>query len=179
MISPIEYICKTYFSLCLSEIIDLFIRNPYKDDYCYLLCKQESIHTFFQTVTNRGIYDATLVGAKNPLFHIMLCIICIYHYQLLVARTASASLSLRPDFASLPFCYVPIVETSGEHSREIHHLIPFRGVFCLSVPRRVPFLYSNETVFVTGGSSDTGWTVARRFADAGAMVIVADIRSEP
>ncbi|WP_247004470.1 SDR family NAD(P)-dependent oxidoreductase [Halosolutus gelatinilyticus] len=39
--------------------------------------------------------------------------------------------------------------------------------------------FSDETVIVTGGSSGIGRAVAERFGDAGATVIVADIREAP
>ncbi|EMA59684.1 SDR family NAD(P)-dependent oxidoreductase [Halorubrum lipolyticum] len=39
--------------------------------------------------------------------------------------------------------------------------------------------FANETVIVTGGSSGIGRAVARRFGDAGATVLVADIRESP
>ena len=39
--------------------------------------------------------------------------------------------------------------------------------------------FSGETVIVTGGGSGIGRAVARRFGDAGATVIVADVRAEP
>jgi NAD(P)-dependent dehydrogenase (short-subunit alcohol dehydrogenase family) len=39
--------------------------------------------------------------------------------------------------------------------------------------------FSDETVIVTGGTSGIGRAVARRFGEAGATVVVADIRKEP
>lgn len=39
--------------------------------------------------------------------------------------------------------------------------------------------FSDETVIVTGGTSGIGRAVARRFGEAGATVIVADIREQP
>ena len=39
--------------------------------------------------------------------------------------------------------------------------------------------FADETVIVTGGTSGIGRAVARRFGEAGATVIVADIREEP
>lgn len=39
--------------------------------------------------------------------------------------------------------------------------------------------FSEETVIVTGGTSGIGREVARRFGEAGATVVVADIRKEP
>ena len=44
---------------------------------------------------------------------------------------------------------------------------------------RSTYDFSDETVVVTGGASGIGRAVARRFGDAGATVIVADIRDEP
>ena len=43
----------------------------------------------------------------------------------------------------------------------------------------IAFDFSDETVIVTGGTSGIGREVARRFGEAGATVIVADIREEP
>ena len=39
--------------------------------------------------------------------------------------------------------------------------------------------FTDETVIVTGGSSGIGRAVARRFGDAGATVLVADLRESP
>ena len=39
--------------------------------------------------------------------------------------------------------------------------------------------FSDETVIVTGGASGIGRAVARRFGEAGATVIIADIREQP
>jgi NAD(P)-dependent dehydrogenase (short-subunit alcohol dehydrogenase family) len=39
--------------------------------------------------------------------------------------------------------------------------------------------FTDETVIVTGGASGIGREVARRFGDAGATVLVADVREEP
>ena len=39
--------------------------------------------------------------------------------------------------------------------------------------------FTDETVIVTGGSSGIGRAVARRFGDAGATVVVADVRETP
>jgi len=41
------------------------------------------------------------------------------------------------------------------------------------------FDFAGETVIVTGGSSGIGRAVARRFGDAGASVVVADVREAP
>jgi NAD(P)-dependent dehydrogenase (short-subunit alcohol dehydrogenase family) len=41
------------------------------------------------------------------------------------------------------------------------------------------FDYGGETVVVTGGSSGIGRAIARRFGDAGATVLVADVREDP
>ncbi|WP_121740886.1 SDR family NAD(P)-dependent oxidoreductase [Natronorubrum halophilum] len=43
----------------------------------------------------------------------------------------------------------------------------------------VAYNFSEETVIVTGGTSGIGREVARRFGEAGATVVVADIREEP
>lgn len=43
----------------------------------------------------------------------------------------------------------------------------------------VSYDFDGETVIVTGGSSGIGRSMALRFADAGATVLVADIRADP
>lgn len=44
---------------------------------------------------------------------------------------------------------------------------------------RANYDYEGETVLVTGGSSGIGREIATRFAEAGAAIVVADVREEP